>query len=205
MAAPTRYRELRESRATLYVPAAQLIGTAENIVVRTSAAVPIVADLVRAEVRALDPAVHVMPLRPFAELLKATLARPRFYAALVTIFGATGVTLAVVGLYGVLSAGVRQRRREIAVRMALGAEARDVRRLVLAEGAGLVAAGIALGLTLTALTTRTLRSLLFEVGPLDPASLAFAAGVLVAVAALALYLPVRRAGRVDPALTLRSD
>jgi ABC-type antimicrobial peptide transport system permease subunit len=152
----------------------------------------------------LDPAVQVMPLRPFAELLNAPLARPRFYAALVTIFGATGVMLAVAGLYGVLSAGVRQRRREIAVRMALGAAARDVRRIVIAEGARL-RVGLALGLALTALTTRALRGLLFEVGPLDPASLAFAVGFLVVVAALALYVPVRRAGRVDPALMLRSD
>ena len=190
VAAPTRYRELREARATLYVPARQLIGAAEHLVVRTSAAVPVVADLVRSQVRSLDPAVHVMPLRPFSQLLDVPLARPRFYAALVSLFGATGVTLAVVGLYGVMSAGIRQRRREIAVRMALGAEPRDVRRLVLADGAGLVGIGVGVGLALTVLTTRALRSLLFEVGPLDPPALAASVGILVVVAALALYPPV---------------
>src|SRR5262249_21267944 len=148
VSAPTRYRELREARPTLYVPAAQLIGTAENLVVRTSASLPIVADVVRREVASLDPAAQAMPLQPFAELLNAPLARPRFYAALVTLFGGTGVTLAVVGLYGVLTAGVRQRRREIAVRMALGADKRHVRRIVLAEGAGLVAVGVVAGLGL---------------------------------------------------------
>lgn len=205
VAAPTRYRELREARATLYVPAQQLIGAAEHLVVRTSAAVPLVADLVRAQARLLDPAVHVMPLRPFSQLLDVPLARPRFYAALVTLFGATGVTLAVVGLYGVLSASVRHRRREIAVRMALGAEPRDVRRLVLADGAGLVCIGIVLGLALTVLTTGALRSLLFEVGPLDPSTLASAVGILLVVAGLALYPPVRRAGRIDPGLMLRAE
>jgi ABC-type antimicrobial peptide transport system permease subunit len=133
------------------------------------------------------------------------LARPRFYAALVTVFGTTGVTLAVVGLYGVMAAAVRHRRRELAVRMALGAEPRDVRRLVLADGARLVSIGVVVGLGLTALTTRALRGLLFEVGPLDPSALAAAVGILVVVAGLALYPPVRRAGRVDPGLMLRAE
>ncbi|MFN2446730.1 MAG: FtsX-like permease family protein [Vicinamibacterales bacterium] len=100
---------------------------------------------------------------------------------------------------------VRQRRREIAVRMALGAEPRDVRRLVLADGAGLVCIGVVLGLALTVLTTRALRGLLFEVGPLDPLPLASAVAILVFVAALALYLPVGRAGRLDPGLMLRAE
>jgi ABC-type antimicrobial peptide transport system permease subunit len=160
---------------------------------------------VRAQVRSLDSAVHVMPLRPFSQLLEVPLARPRFYAALVTLFGATGVTLAVVGLYGVMSAGVRHRRREIAVRMALEAEPRDVRRLVLADGARLVCVGVVLRLALTVLTTRALRGLLFEVGPLDPSTLASGVGIVVVVAGLALYAPVRRAGRVDSGLMLRAE
>jgi putative ABC transport system permease protein len=89
--------------------------------------------------------------------------------------------------------------------MALGAEPGDVRRLVLSDGVRLVCIGVFVGLALTALTTRALRGLLFEVGPLDPLTLTAAVGVLVVVAALALYAPVRRAGRVDPGLMLRAE
>ena len=184
--APTRDREIREPRATIYLPAAQMVGAARDLVLRTSAPLSLVTELVRSRVRALDADVQVMPLRPFAELLDVPLARPRFNSALIAVFGAAGLGLAAIGLYAVMAATVRQRRREIGVRIALGATARDVRRLVLGEGARLVALGAMVGLTLALITTRALRGLLFEVQPLDPIALAAAMGLLMAVAGIAL-------------------
>ncbi|HLG54812.1 MAG TPA: ABC transporter permease [Vicinamibacterales bacterium] len=203
--APTRYRELREPRATLYLPAAQMLGAARDVVLRTSAPLSLVTQLVASRVRALDPAVQVMPPRPFSDLLDEPLARPRFNSALIAVFGAAGLGLAALGLYAAMAASVRQRRREIGVRIAVGATARDVRRLVLGEGARLVGLGAMVGLTLALVTTRALRGLLYEVQPLDPIALASAMGLLMVVAGIALYIPTRQAGRVDPVTMLRAE
>ncbi len=205
LTAPTRYRDLRTARATLYLPALQMLGAAEHLAVRTSLPAALLTDLVRARVRALDPEVEVMPLRAFSQLLEVPLARPRFYTLLMTGFGATGVALAVVGLYGVVAASVRQRRREFGVRMALGAEARDVRRLVLVDGARLVAVGVVMGLAAVLVAAQALRGLLYGVQPLDPLSLVASVAGIVVVSAAALALPLRSAGRVVPAEVLRSE
>jgi len=205
VAAPTRYREIREPRATLYVPAAQFLGTAQNLVVRTSAPLSLVADLVQNRIGALDSDVHMMPARPFSELLDAPLARPRFSALVVALFGMTALVLAALGLYSVLAATVRYQRREIGVRLAIGATGRDVRRLVLGEGVRLMTLGATLGLALAAVTSRLLRGLLFEVQPLDPGSVVTAGVLLLAIGGLAVYLPMREAERVDPATVLRAE
>ena len=122
-----------------------------------------------------------------------------------TIFGATDVALAVVGLYGVVAASVRQRRREFGVRMALGAEARHVRRLVMRDSAWLVLGGLVLGLSLALGVAPALRGLLYGIEPLDPMSLLGAAGGVLAVSVAALALPLRAAGRVEPAAVLRAE
>lgn len=205
ISAPTRYRELRTPWPTLYVPAAQMLGGANQLVVRTSMPLGQLTELVRGRVEALDPAIQVMPLRPFGDLLAEPLSRPRFYGALMTAFGLVGAVLAAIGLYGVIAANVRQRRREIGIRMALGAEPRDVRRVVLSDGAWLVGSGLAGGLVAALFATRSLRGLLYGVQPLDPiVLLGSVAGILV-VAAVALALPVRTATRVDPVEVLRAD
>jgi predicted permease len=205
VAMPTRYREIRDRRATLYIPASQFLGAAHDLVVRASARLPLVADLVRSRVRVLDPDVQVMPLRPFAALLDVPLARPRFSAVLITVFGVTALALAAIGLYAVMAASVRLRRREIGVRIALGATAADVHRLVFAEAARLVAVGGALGLVFAILTARVLRGLLFEVQPLDPLAFAATVSLLLAVTGVAVYVPARQAGCVDPATMLRAE
>lgn len=202
---PTRYRDLRVGSPTLYVPALQMLGGADQIVVRTSMAPGLLVELVRARLRDLDPEVQLMPLRPFWDLLSAPLARPRFYSILMTVFGATGVALAVVGLYGVVAASVRQRRREFGVRMALGAEAAHVRRLVLRDSAWLVAGGIVFGLSLALGVAQAVRGLLYGVEPLDPASLIGAVVGILIVSVAALAMPLRTAGRVQPAAVLRSE
>jgi putative ABC transport system permease protein len=203
--APTRYRDLRSERSTLYVPALQMIGAAQHLAVRTSMPTPHVMELVRARVRWLDPDVTVMPLRAFTELLEVPLARPRFYTVLMTGFAAIGVALAIVGLYGVIATGVRQRRREFGVRMALGAEARHVRRLVLVDGAWLVGLGIAVGLAAAMVAAQALRGLLYGVEPVDSVSLAVSVAGIAVVSAVALVAPLRSVGRVQPAEVLRAE
>ena len=135
------------------------------------------------------------------------MARPRFSSVLMTAFGATGVALAVVGLYGVVAASVRQRRREFGVRMALGAEARDVRLLVLVDGAWLVGVGVGvvMGLAVVFVVAQTLRGLLHGVQPLDPLSLVVSVAGIVVVSAAALAMPLHAAGRIAPAEVLRSE
>jgi len=202
---PTRYRELAEPRATLYLPAEQFIAAAEMLVLRTASPLTLVAGLARERVRAVDPDVQVTRVAPFTELLQGPLARPRFNAFLLGVFGLAALLLAAIGLYAVMAASVRQRYTEIGVRVALGATTSDVRRLVLGEGLRLAGRGAAIGLASAVVATRLLRGLLFGVHPLDPASLLAAVLLLVGVSALASYIPARRATRVDPVAMLRAD
>jgi ABC-type antimicrobial peptide transport system permease subunit len=164
-----------------------------------------VAGVARDRVRALDPDVQVMRVAPFAELLQGPLARPRFYAFLIGVFGVAALLLAAAGLYAVLAASVRQRYTEIGIRVALGATASDVRRLVLGEGLRLGGLGAAIGLAIAMVTSRLLRGLLYDVHPLDPAVLLAAGLLLVGASVLASYLPARRATRVDPVAMLRAN
>jgi putative ABC transport system permease protein len=200
----TRYRELRDPRPTLYLPAAQFMFAPDMIVLRTGASTDAVASLVRDRVRSVDPAVEVTRIARFGELLEGPLARPRFNAFLIGVFGAMAWLLAAIGLYALMGASVRQRYTEIGIRVALGATASDVGRLVVGEGLRLATLGAAIGLVGAAAAARVVRALLFEVHWLDPASMAAAAVLLVGAAALASYLPARRAARVDPVAALRA-
>lgn len=205
VARPTRYRELASPRATLYLPADQFLVTAEMLVLRTASPLAQVAGLVRERVRAVDPEVQVTQVAPFRELLQGPLARPRFNALLIGVFGAAALLLAAIGLYAVIAASVRQRYTEIGIRVALGASASDVRGLVLGEGLRLAGLGAAIGLAGAVAATRLLRGLLFGVHPLDPVSMAAALLLLVGVSALASGLPARRAARADPIALLRTE
>jgi predicted permease len=204
VAKPTRYRELVEPRPTLYLPAEQFIVAAHMVVLRTGSPVGRIAGLVRERVRAVDPDVQVMRIAPFRELLQEPLARPRFNAFLIGVFGMAALLLAAIGLYAVMAAYVRQRYLEIGIRVALGATASDVRGLVLREGLRLTGTGAAIGLGTAMLATRLLRGLLFDMHPLDPPTMLTAALLLVGVSGVALYLPARRATRLDPVATLRA-
>jgi predicted permease len=203
VASRTRYRELRAPQATLYVPDTQLIVTAQSLVVRSTAPLPQVADVVREQMRATDPAVRVPRIAPFGELLRAPLARPRFYSFVLGVFGVSALLLSAIGLYAVIAASVRQRYAEIGVRLALGASPADVRGMILREGTLLAAVGSAVGLALAFVATRFLRGLLYEVHPLDPASLLTATLLLLGAAVVASYLPARSAARMDPLAALR--
>jgi putative ABC transport system permease protein len=201
----TRYRELPEPRPTLYLPAEQFIVAAHMLVLRTSVPLAEVAALARARVSAVDPDVRVMRVAPFVELLGRPLARPRFNAWLISCFSLIAVALASIGLYAVLSASVRLRYKELAIRLALGATSSNVRRLVLGEGLRLAVAGVALGLAGFLVVARFLRGLLFGVAPLDPTSIIGSALLLLAIAIVASYLPARRATRLDPIASLRMN
>jgi predicted permease len=201
---PTRYRELAEARPTLYLPAHQFILSARTLMLRTDLPLAVVAGLARERIRAVDPELRVMAVVPFADLLDGPLARPRFNAFLIGMFGGAALLLAGIGVYAVMAAYVRQRHAEIGIRIALGATAGDVRGLVLAEGLRLTALGAVIGLAIAVAAARVVRGLLFAVHPLDPASLLGAALLLVGASALACYLPARRAARVDPIALLRT-
>ena len=204
VASSTRYRELTRPRATLYLPAAQFLETAQVLVLRTTAPLDLVASIARDRVKAVDPDVHVMRVAPFARMLDRPLARPRFNAFLLNIFGVTALLLSSIGLYAVMGAYVRQRDREIAVRIALGASAGTVRRFVLREALWLSGLGAAIGLAVAGGATRVLSAMLYEIDALDPPTLVGAALLMVAASALASSIPVRRATRVDAVAMLRN-
>ncbi len=205
IAKPTRYRELVEPRATLYVAAAQFVDGAGSLAIRTSAPLEQIAGAVRERVRRVNPNVMVTRMDPFSTYLARPLARPRFVAWLSNIFGGIALLLAGIGLYGVMAAFVRQRTREIGVRIALGASARDLRRLVLGEAVRLAGMGAVIGLLGAVATSGLLRGLLFGVEPADPIALIVATAILTGASAIAVYVPVRRATRVDAVTLLRAD
>jgi hypothetical protein len=205
VAATTRYRELVRPRPTLYLPADQFMIAASRLAIRTSTASSFGAAAVRDSVRAVDSSVRVLRVAPYRDYLRKPLAWPRFNALLLGVFAVAALLLSSVGLYGVMAASVRQRSPEIGVRVALGATAADVRRLVLGEALGLTAAGILVGLAVAFAATRALQGLLFEIGALDPATLLTAAFVLVGTLMLASYLPARRATQIDPVDMLRAE
>jgi len=139
------------------------------------------------------------------ELVAATISRPRMYAVLLGIFAAVAVGLAAIGIYGMLAYSVAQRTREIGIRMALGAQRREVMGLVLRQSLTLIAAGLAAGLAGAAATTRYLEGMLFGLTPLDPRTFLTVTLLFTAVATLASYVPARRATKVDPLVALRCE
>jgi uncharacterized membrane protein YeaQ/YmgE (transglycosylase-associated protein family) len=190
---------------TAYLPDAAMPRSSMSLVVRTAGEPARLAGAVRAAIREVAPGqafVEVVPLR--AKLADAA-STPRLFAALASAFGALALALAAVGLYGVVAYVARQREREIGVRVALGAPPARVLALMLRQGLAPVAAGLVVGLAGALAAARVLRALLFEVSATDPATYAAVAALLGAVAALAAYLPARRAARVDPLVALRAD
>ncbi|MGH7563576.1 MAG: ABC transporter permease [Gemmatimonadota bacterium] len=201
-----RYRDLREEAIPyMYLPFAQNFATAMEVVVATDGDPEGFAPQVRAELRALDPDLPLFDVRTLEDHLGGLVATDRAIATLVAAFAVLALFLAALGLYGLLSFLVARRAREIGMRVALGARAGEVRRLFLARGVALTAAGLAIGLVAAALLTRFVSGLLFGVSATDPFVFGITALVLLAVGALAAYAPARRATRVDPMTALRAE
>ncbi|HEX9887621.1 MAG TPA: ABC transporter permease [Longimicrobiales bacterium] len=163
------------------------------------------ARAVREEVATLDPGVPVSDVRPMTDFVRDQMASTRFTLVLIAVFGALAWVLAAVGLYGVLAYVVRQRTAEIGVRMAFGAQAGSILKLVVGQGMALAGAGVAVGLLAAFNLTRLMSSFLVGVEPTDPATFAIISGAFVVVAGVACWLPARRAARTDPAEALRGD
>ena len=151
----------------------------------------------------MDPQVPLENAASIDQTIDQSLWMMRIAAGLLAVFGALALALASVGLYGLVAYSVNQRRRELGVRMALGAARVDVLRLVLRDGMGLVVIGLAFGVGLSLLVSRALASLLVGVNASDPVSFAGASALLAAVAFVGSYLPARRASRFDPLMALR--
>jgi predicted permease len=183
-----------------YVPAPMLA-----LLVRSQGDPAALARPVRAAIRELDPALAVFAMEPLGDTLSNSFSQPRFLATLLGLFAALAVTLATIGVYGVLSYAVARKTRDIGVRIAFGADTRQVLRLVAREGTALIGAGIAVGVALALLSSRWLSSLLFEVTPADPVSLGGSVILVLTVAALATLIPARRAIRIDPLAALRQE
>jgi putative ABC transport system permease protein len=160
---------------------------------------------VREAVRAIDPNQAITAVRPMEDVVDATFGQRRLIMTLLQLFAGVAVVLAVVGIYGIIAYSVVQRRREVGVRMALGAHRRDILRLLLHRGFAITAAGIVLGLAGAFSSTRFLRAFLFQVSPADPMTYAAIALAFVIVGLGASYIPVRRATRIDPMTVLRHD
>ncbi|HXY38154.1 MAG TPA: ABC transporter permease [Vicinamibacteria bacterium] len=176
-----------------------------NVVVRAQAEPESLLAGIRREVAALDPALAVAGLRLLDRDLRGAVAPQRFQATLVAAFAGVGLLLAALGVYGILVHLVGQKTREIGVRMAFGAGAGDVLRMVLREGLALALAGAVLGLVASLAVVRLLRALLFGLGPYDPLAFLAATLVLVAVAAAACGVPAWRAAHIDPVVALRQE
>jgi predicted permease len=176
-----------------------------TLVLRTDGDPLALAGPVRAEVRRLDPNLPVANVRPMAKVVDASMATPRLTGSLLTVFAALALSLAAVGVAGVLAYLVSRRRREIGIRMALGASRSAVMALIVRRGLATAGVGIAAGAVAAFFLTRLMEGLLFGVAPRDPMTFAVAVGALLAVAALASAVPALRAARVDPLEALRTE
>jgi putative ABC transport system permease protein len=160
---------------------------------------------VRARLATIDREVALTDVRPATALVDASVAQPRFRMLLLALFGGIALALASIGVYGVMAYTIGQQRSELGIRMALGAGSRDVLRLVMHQGLFPVATGIVAGLAGAIALARLMSTLFFGIGPLDPMTFTAAPVVLGIVAAVACYIPARRATRVDPLTALRCD
>ena len=194
-----------EIRPLVFVPYAQDPWSGMRIVARTAGDPRSIVSAARRIVAGLDSDIAVADVRTMDDAMAASLAGPRYTTYLLGSFAGMALLLVAIGLYGVLSYTIAQRTHEIGIRMALGAQTRNVIRLVVRETAVLLVIGIAVGAAGALALSKVIATLLYEVSPTDPATFAAVVVLLAAVGAMAAYLPARRATRVDPLLALRSE
>jgi putative ABC transport system permease protein len=195
----------KEAPPQVYVPFGQNPSQYLNLVVRSDAKPAALVAAVRDAVRSIDKDQPIDRITTMPELLAQSVAEPRFYTGLLTSFALIAFALAALGIYGVISYSVTQRTHELGIRIALGADPRNVLKLVLGRGMVLTLIGVSIGLVGSLALTRLMSGLLFGISPTDPATFALATLLLTGVALVACYVPARRATRVDPMVALRYE
>ena len=205
--ADAKYRNLKEAAPqTAYIPFAQYgTLTQRTLCARATGDASALVTAIRREVRSLDPNLPTFNIKTFADQINESVSRERLMALLSSFVGLFALLLASLGLYGVMAYTVARRTREIGIRMALGARAGNVQWLVLRETLLLVLIGVTIGLPVASVATQLTEGLLFGLTANDPLTIALATSMMIAIAALAGYLPARRASRVDPMAALRSE
>ena len=203
----TRYRDLREARPSVYFPMRQPFFPFEplTLAIRTTGPPAELVPTIRRVIAEAEPGVALASAAPFGSFLAGPLAQPRMNALLLGVFAGSAVALAAVGLFGSMATMVRQRTRELGVRMALGATAGDLRGMVMRRGLTIAGVGSVLGVFGALLANRLLVTLLYDVTPTDLATLTAVTGLLVGVAALASLIPAQSSARVDPMVALRYE
>lgn len=201
-----------ESTPILYFPLVQenlvamsVTPRAVSVVVRTSGDPLAFAGALRAAIWELDPNLPVASVQPLAAVVRSSVAHTRFMMMMLVLAASAALLMGTVGLYALISFTVDQRTREIGVRMALGARASDIRRMVLAEGAALAVIGVAIGAVAALSVGRLFASLVHEISPSDPATLVVMSAVLLTAALAGVYMPARRAAALEPTETIRGD
>jgi ABC-type antimicrobial peptide transport system permease subunit len=174
------------------------------MVIRTDLSAERVTPVIRQRIREADPALPIT-VRKMEDVVSASVGQPRLYAAITGLFGIVALLLAVVGIFGVGSYVAAMRTREIGVRMALGAQRREILALVVGQGMRPIAIGIGAGIAAAMVVTRFMTTLLFQVAPLDLMTFGLVTLILTVVALLACWIPARRATRVDPVTSLRAE
>jgi predicted permease len=206
VAGDTKYRNLREApRLAMYEPLAQGYRPSMNLLVRIAGDPVTAAPAIQTRLHELEPALTIFNIRTLYEHVGRSLYVERMESLLLIFFGFLALLLTAIGIYGVVAYSVAQRTREVGIRMALGAQKRDVLKLILVKGLVLVAWGTGFGLIGCYWLSRLVSNQLYGVSPNDPATLATVAALLIAVATLASYLPARRATKVDPLVALRYE
>ena len=181
----------------------QIPWTDMNLLVRTAVPPKGLISAVRAQIAAVDPDQPVTNAQTVEELVDAFRSQPRFTMLLLAVFSATALTLAIIGIYGVLSYSVAQRRQEFGIRLALGAEYDDILRLVVRQGLLLATGGIAIGLVASLVLTRLMSSMLYKVGTRDVVTFVLTPALFLCVAVFASYVPARRATKINPVEALK--
>jgi putative ABC transport system permease protein len=189
----------------IFVPFAQRPGGGGNVVVNSAMDAGAVLGAMRSAAQTLDPDLPIYNLRTLESFVAENTAPRRLSVLLLSLFAGLALLLAAIGIYGVMSYGVTQRRREIGIRIALGAEMRDVIHLVVRQGALLAVLGLGTGLIGALAATRLIARSLFGVRPNDPITFLVVASVLIVVAVIASYIPARRAAKIDPIVALRYE
>ena len=203
----TRYRELQTPRPTVYFPLRQspFPVAPSTLLIRTAAATEDIVAELRATITRAEPGVTVVSAHSVESLLDAPRAQPRLNAAVLGLFAGAALLLAAVGLFAVIATMVRQRTREMGIRMALGATAGDVRRMVMMRGLTLGVVGATIGIAGALATSRMLSALLFEISATDAPTLASVSVVILIVAAIASFVPAWLTRRIDPIIALRNE